>query len=102
MIEHTGGCDSCNGTGEIIEKVCGVCHGQKRVEEKKSIDIDVPAGIDNGMIIKLTSEGNEGIGTKASGDLYVKFKVSSEEKGLKRNGVDLHYELEIDILEAIL
>jgi len=54
------------------------------------------------MVIKLSWEGNAGIGTRASGDLYVRFHVQTEEKWLTRDGVDLHYDLEIDIVEAIL
>jgi DnaJ-class molecular chaperone len=69
---------------------------------KKSIDIDIPAWIDSGMVIKLTSEWNDWVGTKACGDLFVKFNVPTQEKGLKRDGVDLHYETEIDVIEAIL
>ncbi|MDD3646494.1 MAG: DnaJ C-terminal domain-containing protein [Candidatus Gracilibacteria bacterium] len=102
VIQQTGTCDKCNGTGEEFEKVCDICRGQKRVQIKKDIDLDIPAGIDNGMIIKLEGEGNAGIGTKASGDLYIRFKIDLEEKGLVRKGNDLYYDLEIDVLEAIL
>ncbi len=101
-VQQSVSCPDCSGTGETFEKVCDICHGQKRESIKKDIDIDIPAGIDNGMIIKLEWEGNHGIGTKAHGDLYLKFRVPSEYKGLSREGLDLHYDLEIDILEAIL
>ncbi|MDD3302181.1 MAG: molecular chaperone DnaJ [Candidatus Gracilibacteria bacterium] len=102
VIEHTGVCEKCDGTGETIENVCQTCKGKKRIRKEIELDIDIPAGIDDGMIIKLTGEGNHGINSKANGDLYVKFKVSLEEKGLKRDGVDLYYDLEIDVIEAIL
>ncbi|MDD3793491.1 MAG: molecular chaperone DnaJ [Candidatus Gracilibacteria bacterium] len=102
MIQQTVTCDECNGSGEIFEKICNECNGEKRKFIKKEIDIDIPAGIDDGMIIKMTGEGNHGVGTNKSGDLYIKFRVSQEEKGLKREGVDLNYDLEIDIVEAVL
>jgi DnaJ-class molecular chaperone len=47
---------------------------------KKEIGIDIPAGIDRGMVIKMEGEGNAGIGTKARGDLYIKFNIPREEK----------------------
>jgi molecular chaperone DnaJ len=54
------------------------------------------------MIIKLTGEGNDGIGTSAKWDLYVRFQSSNEEKWLERKGSDLYYTIEIDVIEAIL
>jgi molecular chaperone DnaJ len=101
-IQQTWTCDSCSGSGETFESVCNSCSGSKRVLGKKEIDLDIPAWIDNWMVIKLEAEGNDWIWTKASGDLYLKFKVSLEEKGLKRKGSDLFYEIEIDIVEAVL
>jgi len=65
VIEHTGPCDTCNGTGKTIEQLCQTCHGKKRIKNTREIDIDIPAGIENGMIIKLTGEGNDGLGTSA-------------------------------------
>ena len=66
------------------------------------MEISIPPGIDDGMIIKLTSEGNAGMGSKARGDLYIKFQVELEEKDLRREDTDLFYKTEIDLLEAIL
>ncbi|MDA7494846.1 J domain-containing protein, partial [Candidatus Gracilibacteria bacterium] len=101
-IQQTVTCDACHGSGESFKNICNDCNGEKRKVEKKKIDIDIPAGIDNGMIIKMTGEGNDGVGTKASGDLYIKFIIPSEEKGLERDGYDLLYTIEVDVIEAIL
>ncbi|MDP2090797.1 MAG: DnaJ C-terminal domain-containing protein [Candidatus Gracilibacteria bacterium] len=101
-IQQTGTCDVCSGSGEVFSEVCSNCHGEKRKLVKKEIEIDIPAGIDDGMIIKITGEGNNGVGTKQNGDLYVRFSVELEDKGLKRERVNLYYELEIDVIEAIL
>jgi molecular chaperone DnaJ len=102
VIQQTVTCPDCNGSGESFENICSDCNGEKRVLKKQKIDIDVPAGIDDGMVIKMTDEGNDGIGTKAAGSLYIRFHVQLEEKGLTRDGVDLHYDLEIDLIEAVL
>lgn len=101
-IQQRATCDVCHGSGEAFETVCDHCHGSKRNNIKKELELDIPAGIDDGMVIKLTGEWNDGVGTKASGDLYVKFRVSLEEKGLKRSGMDLSYDIEVEIVEAVL
>lgn len=101
-IQQTGACGDCEWSGEKFSQVCSDCHGKKRKVIEKNFPIDIPAGIDNGMVIKIAGEWNDGVGTLASGALYVKFSVDSEEKGLKRDWVDLYYELEIDVLESIL
>lgn len=102
VVQQTRTCPDCQGSWEVFEKVCHDCHGQKRVIKKIELEVDVPAGIDNDMVIKLTGEGNDGVGTKSKWDLYVRFIVESEEKGLQRDGVDLHYHLDIEVVEAVL
>jgi len=102
VIQQTRACSDCQWSGETFEHICSECQGEKRILQKKKIDIDVPAGIDDGMVIKMTGEGNMWIGTKAAGDLYIRFHVQTEEKWLTRDGNDLHYELEVDLIEAIL
>lgn len=101
-IQQTWVCDQCSGSWESFSNVCSNCHGEKRKVVKKEITIDIPAWIDDGMIIKMTSEWNNWVWTKTNGDLYIKFNVKLEEKGLKRDWVNLYFELEIDVLEAIL
>ncbi len=100
-IEHTWPCEKCHGSGEIIEKICHTCHGQKRVNTKVEHEIEIPAWIDTGMVIKLSWEWNEWVAWDFW-DLYIKFRVQNEEKWLVRDGVDLHYHIEIDVIEAIL
>lgn len=102
VVQQTRTCPDCEGTWEVFEEVCRVCNGQKRVVKKVELEIDVPAGIDSDMVIKLSGEGNHGIGTEAKWDLYVRFITAQEEKWLSRDAEDLHYTLEIDMLEAIL
>ncbi len=101
-IQQTWVCQDCWGTWESFTHVCEVCNGQKRVSTKVDYELEIPAWIDDSMVIKIAEEWNEWIGTKAKWDLYVKFRVEQEEKWLKRDGNNLHYDLEINIVEAIL
>ena len=102
MIQQTVTCDACSGSGQSFTETCSNCHWEKRKVVKKEIDIDIPAWIDNWMIIKMSWEWNHWVWTKAHWDLYIKFHVKSEEKWLRRDWVDLYYNLEIDVIEAIL
>ncbi len=102
VVQQTWVCQTCSGTGESFEKLCDICHWKKRTNNKKEKEIDIPAGIDDGMIIKLEWEWNSWIWTKQAGDLYLKFRVHLEEKWLKREGVNLYYDLELDVVEAVL
>lgn len=100
-IEHTWTCEKCSWTGETLEKVCTKCWGQKRIRKNVEIDIDIPPWIDDGMVIRINGEWNDWIWASAW-DLYVRFKVNTIEKNLIRKWVDLHLDLEIDVIEAIL
>lgn len=102
MIQQTVTCDKCSWSGEEFENICSDCKWDKRKLIKKELDIDIPAWIDNWMIIKITGEWSDGIWTNASWDLYIKFIVKTEEKWLTRDWVDLNYNLEIEIVEAVL
>lgn len=53
VIQQTVTCETCSGSGESFEEICGSCKGQKRDVKKVQVEIDIPAGIDDGMVIKL-------------------------------------------------
>lgn len=100
-MEQTGICDKCRGTGKIITDKCTKCHGERREIVKTEKEIDIPAGIDDGMTIKVRGEGNDGIGS-SSGDLYISFNIPDSIDGLTREDTNLFYMLEIDPVEAVL
>ena len=102
VIEQTWTCDKCNWTWEIIENICKKCNWKKRIKTTKKIEIDIPAWIDDGMVIKIESEWNDWVWTSLKWDLYLRFKVSLQEKWLRRRGVNLYYDLEIEVVEAVL
>lgn len=102
VIQQTGVCDECQWTGETFTDKCNICHWTKRTSARVEKEIDIPAGIDDSMIIKMEWEWNDWIWTKQSWDLYLKFRVKLEEKGLVRDWINLFYELEIEVVEAVL
>ena len=102
VIQQTGACDECEWTWESFEKTCDICHGKKRTSTRIEKEIEIPAGIDDSMIIKMEWEWNDWIWTKQSWDLYLRFRVKLEEKGLVRDWINLFYELEIEVVEAVL
>lgn len=101
IMEQTGICDICQGTGKIIMDKCMTCRGERRETIKTEKEIDIPAGIDDGMTIKVRGEGNDGIGSK-SGDLYISFNIPDSIDGLTREDMNLFYTIEIDPTEAVL
>jgi len=102
VIQQTWACDECGWTWESFEKTCDICHGKKRTSIRIEKEIEIPAGIDDSMIIKMEWEWNDWIWTKQSWDLYLRFRVKLEEKGLTRDGINLYYDLEIEVVEAVL
>ena len=102
VIQQTGACDECQWTGETFTDKCNICHWTKRTSARVEKEIEIPAGIDDSMIIKMEWEWNDWIWTKQSWDLYLRFRVKLEEKGLVRDWINLFYELEIEIVEAVL
>lgn len=98
---RTSVCDECHGTGEIIEEKCPTCKGKKKVNKTKTINIDIPAGVDNDSVINLRGEGNAGHNGGPSGDLYVIIKVKDHEL-FERKGYDLYFKMPISFSQAAL
>ena len=100
MVE-TVPCQACQGRGQIIEKVCHTCsgRGQERKRVKKSVSI--PAGVDNGMQIRLPGEGQPGSNGGPAGNLFIAVDVKPHEF-FKRKGEDIILDLNINIAQAVL
>ena len=94
-------CPHCGGRGKTIAKPCGDCHGQGRVEREKTLQVKIPAGVDNGDRIRLAGEGEAGPAGAPPGDLYVEVRVREHEI-FQRDGDDLHCEVPIRISQAAL
>ncbi|MEC4891453.1 MAG: molecular chaperone DnaJ [Oscillatoria sp. PMC 1051.18] len=94
-------CPSCNGEGQIIEEKCEACGGAGRKQETKELKITIPAGVDNGTRLRVSSEGDAGVRGGPSGDLYVYLFVE-EDPEFQREGVNILSSTTISYLQAIL
>ena len=94
-------CPTCHGSGKQIKDPCVSCRGEGRVKTTKTVEVNIPAGIDDGQRIRLSGEGEPGMHGAPSGDLYVVVHVK-EHKTFERNGLDLHCEMPISFAIAAL
>jgi molecular chaperone DnaJ len=94
-------CPRCRGEGRIIATPCTECGGDGRVREERSLQVNVPAGIDDGQRIALEGQGEAGPRGGPNGDLYVAVKVRPHPELLRR-GTELYHELPINFPQAAL
>ncbi len=94
-------CPRCYGAGKIPEKVCSSCRGTGRVKKIEKIIIKIPAGIEDGQMIKLEGKGEAGGLSQHPGDLYVKIHIAPHPL-FQREGANLILEKKIKITQAIL
>ena len=94
-------CDACRGQGTIIENPCDACSGRGRVNRRSKVKVNLPVGVDNGMQLRVSNEGEVGPHNGPRGDLYVEINVKPH-KTLHREGPDLVCELPITFAQAAL
>ena len=100
-ISSTKACPHCNGKGKIIKNPCQKCRGLGRLRVQKTVSVDIPAGIDDGQIIRASGQGDCGINGGSSGDLLLQINVKSHPL-FKREGFDVHCEIPVTYMEAVL
>ncbi|WP_455477089.1 molecular chaperone DnaJ [Bartonella sp. B41] len=98
-IERT--CPACHGRGETIMDPCTKCRGARRVEKNRSLSVNIPAGIEDGMRVRLSGEGDAGICGGPNGDLYIFLSIKPHEF-FQRDGADLHCRVPISMITATL
>ena len=94
-------CSTCHGEGEINESPCTKCHGTGNVRKAKTIEVDIPAGIDDGQMIKLSGQGEIGEKGGPRGDLYIIVNVKKHSI-FTREGYDVYIEMPITFVQAAL
>lgn len=98
-VERT--CPECQGRGEVISDPCGDCSGQGRVTKERTLSVDIPAGIEDGVRIRLGGEGEAGARGGPPGDLYIFLSIKSHEF-FQRDGADLFCKIPISMATAAL
>jgi len=94
-------CPRCNGEREIVTSPCTTCHGQKRVRVTRKLSVSIPAGVDDGMRIRLAGEGEPGERGGPPGSLYVVLSVKAH-RLFQRHENDILLELPVNIVQATL
>lgn len=94
-------CQQCGGEGKVIKNKCKKCHGEGVVEEKEIVEVNIPKGVDEGMVINVPGKGNAGRRGGVNGDLQVIIEVK-EHPDFIRQDQNIIYNLLLDIPTAIL
>ncbi|MCD2178310.1 molecular chaperone DnaJ [Rhizobium sp. C1] len=98
-IERT--CPTCQGRGQTITDPCTKCHGHGRIQEERSLSVNIPAGIEDGTRIRLTGEGEAGLRGGPAGDLYIFMSVKPHQF-FQREGADLYCSVPVSMTTAAL
>jgi molecular chaperone DnaJ len=94
-------CPTCHGSGKVIPEPCETCSGVGRVKRNKTLQVKIPAGIDDGMRIRSAGNGEPGVNGGPPGDLYVEIHVK-EHAVFQRDGDDLHCHVPVSMTTAAL
>ncbi len=94
-------CPTCHGAGKVIAEPCAACHGEGRIKKHKVLEVNIPAGIDEGQRIRLAGKGEPGRNGGPPGDLYVEIRIKPHEV-FQREGDDLHCAVPVSLVTAAL
>jgi molecular chaperone DnaJ len=98
-IERT--CSKCQGTGQVVTNPCKTCEGLGRTRGTKTLNVTIPAGVEEGTRIRVANEGEAGLRGGPAGDLYI-FVSITPHKLFKRDGSDIHCSIPIKMTSAAL
>ncbi|MFK7966356.1 MAG: molecular chaperone DnaJ [Burkholderiaceae bacterium] len=94
-------CPTCDGSGKTIPDPCGDCEGAGRIKKSKTLEVKIPAGIEDGMRIRSAGDGEPGLNGGPPGDLYVEVRTRAHDV-FQRDADDLHCEIPISMSKAAL
>ncbi|HEY0004754.1 MAG TPA: molecular chaperone DnaJ [Pyrinomonadaceae bacterium] len=94
-------CNACRGQGRIVKTPCPKCHGAGRIEQEKSLEVKIPAGVETSSRLRVQGEGEAGTNGGPPGDLYVVIHVSEHEH-FERQGSNLYSSVPITFAQAAL
>ncbi len=99
-VQQTQTCSQCNGEGTIYSETCSTCRGDGQVRNEATLQVDVPAGIQDGQTIRMDGEGAPGENGGPNGDLLVEIRIDTHE-AFERDGDDLRHRLGISFPQAV-
>ena len=94
-------CPVCHGRGKVVKDPCPDCKGTGRIRKKRTLEVNIPAGVDTGVRMRLAGEGDAALNGGEAGDLYVFISVK-EHPIFKRDGADLYCEVPVPMVTAAL
>lgn len=94
-------CPQCAGMGQVIREPCPDCHGEGRVRKEKVLGLKIPAGVEDGMRLRVSGEGEAGLNGGPPGDLYVAISIH-EHAFFERRRSDLYCTIPISVVQATL
>ena len=100
-MQSASTCPTCGGSGQILDRKPANADSQGMIVEDETVSIKIPAGVVDGMQLKVSNKGNDAPGNGVPGDLIVAIE-ELEHEFLKREGENLHYDLYISFSEAVL
>ena len=101
QMQTTTTCPTCNGTGEVIKASCPKCRGEGRIYGEETMEIEIPAGVEEGMQLSLRNKGNAGMRGGPAGDLLINIEEVDHDY-LQRDGMNLIFELYLNFADAAL
>ncbi|MBQ0097662.1 MAG: molecular chaperone DnaJ [Oscillospiraceae bacterium] len=101
VVQTSRTCDACKGRGKIVETPCKACNGAGRVRKKKSVEVNIPAGISDEQVLNVSGHGNSGVNSGPAGDLHVYIGVRPHPI-FERRGDDIWCDLPITFSQAAL
>lgn len=100
-MQTTAACPVCHGSGQQIAAYCGICKGDGRIMEEDLIELNIPAGVEDGMQLSMRGKGNAGIRGGSPGDLLITIEEVPHEE-LHREGANVIYDLYVHFADAAL
>ena len=101
VVQTSRPCDACRGRGKIIETPCRTCNGRGQVRRKKTVEVNIPAGINDDQVLNVAGHGNSGTNGGPAGDLHVYIGIRPHPI-FERRGDDVWCDLPITFTQAAL
>lgn len=101
QMQTTTACPTCSGSGKMVTANCGNCKGEGKIYDTETIEIDIPAGVAEGMQLSMSGKGNAGAKGGPAGDLLINVEEIPHES-LQRDNMNLIYELYLNFADAAL